>query len=84
MINMGTNDLRNFLRFTTGSSVCIADKISVAFNSFSGLARHPIEHTYSNSLELSASYINYHDFFSEWHAILSDTNIEWKWCMDGF
>ena len=24
--NMGTNDLQNFLRFTTGSSVCIADK----------------------------------------------------------
>ena len=81
--NMGTNDIRNFLRFTTGSSVCIADKISVAFNSSSDLARHPIAHTCSNTLELSASYINYHDFLTEWHAILSDTN-EWKWHMDGF
>ena len=77
--NMGTNDLCNFLRFTTGSSVCIADKISVPFNCFSGLVRRPIAHTCSNSLELSASYINYHDLFSEWHAILSDTNNEWKW-----
>ena len=82
--NMGTNDLRNFLRFTTGSSVCTADKISVAFNSSSGLARRPIAHTCSNTLELSASYVNYHDFSTEWHAILSDTNDDWIWRMDGF
>ena len=82
--NMGTNDLHNFLRFTTGSSVCIADKITVAFNSSSGLARRPIAHTCSNTLELSASYVNYHDFSSEWYAILGDTNNEWKWRMDGF
>ena len=82
--NMKTNDLRNFLRFTTGSSVCIASKISVTFNSSSGLARRPIAHTCSNTLELSASYVNYHDFSAEWHAILGDTNNEWKWRMDGF
>ena len=46
--NMGTNDLRIFLRFTTGSSVCIADKITVAFNSSSGLARRPIAHTFQH------------------------------------
>ena len=44
--NMGTNDLRNFLRFTTGSSVCTADKITAAFNSSLGLARCPIAHTF--------------------------------------
>ena len=69
---MKTNDLCNFLRFTTGSSVCIASKISVTFNSSSGLARRPIAHTCSNTLELSG-YVNYHDFSAEWHAILGDT-----------
>ena len=81
--NMGTNDLRNFLRFTTGSSVCIAKKIKVIFNSSSGLARRPFAHTCSNNLELSVSYVNYHEFSSEWYTILGDTN-KWKWCMDSF
>ena len=82
--NMGTNDLHNFLRFTTGSSVCIAKKITVIFNTASGLARHPFAHACSNTLQLPVSYINFHDFSSEWYAILSDTSNKWKWRTDGF
>ena len=81
--NMGTNDLRNFLRFTTGSSVCIAQSIKIIFNTSSGLARQPYAHTCSNTLQLPVSYTNFHDFSCEWYAILCDTN-KWKWRMDGY
>ena len=37
--NMGSDDLRMFLRFTTGSSVCSALKIEVNFNMLSGACR---------------------------------------------
>lgn len=82
--NMGTNDLRNFLRFTTGSSVCVAQSIKIIFNTSSGLARQPYAHTCSNTLQLPVSYTNFHDFSSEWYAILGDTNNKWKWRMDGY
>ena len=82
--NMRTDDLRNFLRFTTGSSVCVAQSIKVIFNTSSGLARQPYAHTCSNTLQLPVSYTNFHDFSSEWYAILGDTNNKWKWRMDGY
>lgn len=82
--NMGVNDVRNFLRFTTGSSVCVAKSITVCFNAISGLGRRPFANTCTYNLQLPVSYLNYHDFFSEWSAILSDTDNEWKWCMDGY
>lgn len=69
--NMGVNDVRNFLRFTTGSSVCIAKSIEVCFNSTCGFTRRPFAITCSNTLTLPVSYLNYHDFFSEWNEILT-------------
>ena len=80
--NMGPDDLRNFLRFTTGSSVCIAKKITITFSSITGLARHPFAHTCSNVLELPVAYNNYYDFSAEWSAILHDTSNNWNWRMD--
>ena len=81
---MSINDLRNFMRFTTGSSVCFAKKIKVFFNDTTGLGRHPFANTCVNTLHLPVSYFNYDDFSSEWSAILSDTDSEWKWCMDAY
>lgn len=80
--SMSNEELRNFLRFITGSSVCITDKISITFNSTSGFTRHPIAHTCGCVLELPVSYMNYHDFYSEWAAILKDVDNNWKWYMD--
>ena len=80
--NMGSDDLRNFLRFTTGSSVCIGKKITITFSSISGLARRPFAHTCSSTLELPVVYNNYFDFSSEWSAILHDTSNKWNWRMD--
>lgn len=80
--NMGASDVRNFLRFTTGSSVCVAKNILVSFNTTSGFGRRPFATTCSNRLSLPLSYVNYHDFFSDWCAILRDTTNEWMWCMD--
>ena len=80
--NMSTNDLISFTRFVTGSSVCIARKIEVIFNSSSGFSRSPFGHTCTNTLELPLAYTNYHDFHTEWMSILSDTNDAWKWRMD--
>ena len=74
------DELRCFLRFTTGSSVCSAQAIRVTFNSLEGLARRPIGHTCSNTLELSSCYLSYLDFVSEFKAILS--NDEFAWSMD--
>lgn len=81
--NMDVNDLQNFLRFTTGSSVCVTRKIEVLFCSTSGFARRPFAHTCSSTLQLPVAYVNFHDFYSEWQAVLSDTDSDWKWRMDG-
>lgn len=80
--NLNISDVRNFLRFATGSSVCIAKKIKICFNDSAGFGRHPFASTCSNVLKLPVSYLNYQDFYSEWSAIFSDTDAQWKWCMD--
>ena len=78
------NDLQNFLRFTTGSSVCIAKNLKIGFNDTCGLGRRPFANTCGYALELPSSYLNYHDFFSDWTAIFSATDDEWTWCMDEY
>ena len=59
--NLEHRDLRNLLRFVTGSSVMIC----VTFNSLSGLARRPISHTCACTLELPVTYTTYLDFAEE-------------------
>ena len=65
-------DLCNFLRFVTGSSVVIDKKISVTFDSlWSGTkANHIISHTCSCTLELSVTYLIYPDFAEEFLTVL--------------
>ena len=81
--NMQIFNLRRFMRFVTGSCVCNAGQITVIFNGLSGLGRRPIAHTCDCSLELPSSYINFNDFEEEFTAILSKTNDEYSWPMDG-
>ena len=69
--NMKQDELRQFLRFVTGSSVLITKAINVYFNSLQGIARRPISHTCSCTLELSVSYTNYLDFEQEFCMVLS-------------
>jgi hypothetical protein len=77
--NMQQDELHNFLRFVTGSSVCSSTVISVVFNALDGLARRPIGHTCSRTLELSTSYASYLDLVQEFRAVLSS---EYSWEMD--
>ena len=79
--NMQPLQLRLFLRFVTGASVCIAPKIEITFNSLSGLARRPIAHTCDFNLELSTVYTNY-DFYGDLKSILTSTSEEFLWRMD--
>ena len=78
--NMKADEVRNFLRFVTGSSVLSYKSVTVVFNNLSGLARRPIAHTCDNCLEIPTDYITYADFTSEFEAILSDS--EYSWSMD--
>ena len=77
--NMQPHDVRKFLRFVTGSSALIVDKISITFNGLSGVARRPIAHTCSCVLELPVSYSTYIEFSCEFDQILSS---EMSWIMD--
>ena len=78
--NMGADELRTFLRFATGSAVCSALKIHVAFNVLSGAARRPIAHTCTPSLELSSTYATYSEFVSEFRKCIAS---DYSWIMDG-
>lgn len=78
--NMNNDLLRRFLRFTTGSSVCISDKITVTFNRLSGLSRRPTSHTCDCTLELSTMYGSYSEFSNEFSNILLQP--EKYWLMD--
>lgn len=77
--NLEQTDLRNFLRFVTGSSVKIGKEITVTFNKLSGLARRPVSHTCNNVLELSVIYETYPEFAHEFLSVLRD---EFAWPMD--
>ena len=65
-------EVRRFLCFTTGSSVLIANRISVTFNNLSGLARKPIAHTCGCVIELPSTYMSFLDFEQEFTAILAE------------
>ena len=77
--SLSAKDLRAFLRFCTGSTVCTKNKLSIAFNSLEGASRRPIAHTCEPSLELSSNYSTYPEFVTEFKAFLSN---EYFWIMD--
>ena len=74
--NMRAEELRCFLRFTTGSSVMMESKIKVLFNNLDGLARRPIAHTCSSSLELPATYLS----FTFSLSLSSHLSSQVSWC----
>ncbi len=76
--DMKAEGLRRFLRFTTGSSVVIAESLSVTFNNLTGLGRRPIAHTCTCCIELPSSYMSYLDFEHEFATILADTDYTWQ------
>lgn len=69
-------ELRNFLRYVTGSSVLLCKSIKVTFNGVSGLGRSPISHTCDCWLELPTTYYTYPEFKSEFLSVLNST-IAW-------
>ena len=77
--NMKTEELSSFLRFVTGSSVCLGKKIMVSFSTLTGFGRRLVSHTCDCLLELPVSYISYTEFMTEFKAILC--NPEHAWCM---
>ena len=78
---MTSDELRSFLRFVTGSSVCPSNGIQVTFNHLSGFARRPISHTCDCVLELPVEYKSSLEFITEFRTIL--TASENVWVMDG-
>ena len=78
--DMNLTDVQRFLRFTTGSLVCLAKPILVEFNNCqSELARLPTGQTCSCTILLPASYTTYMDFVQDFQAILQ---VENSWFMD--
>ena len=75
--SMHLDDLRAFLRFVTGSCVCTARRIIIAFNRLDGLARRPIAHTCNYTLELPTTYSTFSDFSSEFQLVLNDDDSAW-------
>ncbi len=78
--SMSQDKVRRFLRFTTGSSVCMTKKITVVFNRLSGFARRPISHTCSCLLQLPSSYATYLELVNEFNHVLAQPEV--SWCMD--
>ena len=76
--NMSNEEVRRFLRYTTGSTALLAEHISVTFNVMSGLGRRPIAHTCGCILELPTSYLCYPEFEKEFDCILSDDEYTWE------
>lgn len=77
--NLNPDELRLLLRFITGSSVVLAEKIDVAFNRTSGATRFPFAHTCSPVIDLPSTYATYPDFEHDFRCILSN---EHSWLMD--
>jgi hypothetical protein len=80
--NISTNELRLFIRFVTGSTVCSSSEILVTFNSLGGLGRRPLAHTCDSTLELSSTYMNYEEFYLDFKAIFDKVNEEFTFRMD--
>ena len=58
----GNKGATGFVRFVTGSSSLIEQRMQVQFNCLTGAARWPIAHSCSSVLELSVNCTNYSDF----------------------
>ena len=79
--SLNREDLEQFLRFVTGSCVCMPVKTQILFNTLSGAARRPIAHTCEPSLELSSTYGTYLEFAREFKVVVQATDSS-VWSMD--
>lgn len=70
--------LSSFLRFCTGSDLCLGKTITVSFTQVQGFQRRPVSHTCGCYLELSVFYDSYPEFKYEMNKVL-ENNI---WIMD--
>lgn len=77
--SLSQEDIRLFLRFCTGSTVCTGSDLQVSFNALEGLSRRPIAHTCEPSLELPVTYTTFPEFVTEFKAYLAN---EQSWIMD--
>lgn len=77
--NLREDGLRNFLRFVTGSSALVVDDLFVNFNALDGIARRPIAHTCSCTLDLPTTYSTFLEFSHDFNELLSS---ELSWIMD--
>ena len=77
--NLNPDELRLLLRFITGSSLVLDEKIDVAFNDTSGASRFPFAQTCSPVIVLPSTYTTYPDFEHNFHSILGS---EYSWLMD--
>ena len=80
--SMNQDELRAFVRFVTGASVCMTQSIKVTFNGLDGLARRPIGHSCSSTLELSTTYATFPELVSEFRSVISHTHDNYNWIMD--
>ena len=64
--------LSAFLQFTTGSDIIICDSLEVTFVSVDGLARSPIAHTCTPSLELPSTYLSFNELSEEFSSVLRE------------
>ena len=71
--NMTTEELRTFLRF-----VISVPSINVSFNTLDGLARCPIAHTCTATLEVATTYCTFLEFVDEFRNVLADPYFSWR------
>ena len=70
--NMSVEQARSFIRFVSGSTSCMTNRLEVQFNTLSGLSRRPIAHTCSSTLEIPSTYDSYPEFEKEFNLIISN------------
>ena len=70
--NMRNEEVRRFLCFTTGSSVLIANRISVTFNNFKRISQEAYCTTCGCVIELPSTYMSFLDFEQEFTANLAE------------
>jgi hypothetical protein len=73
---LNINDLKHFLRISTGSDIILVDKISVSFTSSVGNCRSPVFHTCGAVIELPSTYNDFCEFREEWCSLMSHSDID--------
>lgn len=76
--NMNVEELQAFMRFVTGTSVCLGKGIHITLNTLDGLARRPISHCCDCVLELPVAYSTYPEFANEFCSVLANTHDQYN------